>query len=236
MPLALDFGCGYGANLPGILRQGYRYCGVDISEEAIRHCRRRYNGVANADFIRYGGDDLPFADGSVQAVFAFDVLEHVDDLDRAVGEIRRVLAPGGTVHVTLPNPASEKWVQWFYRDYWHDVHHRRALGPEDAAALFPDCELVRFRREEGIQNLEFLLLRLGGCRIDSPVGSWTGDNAMSRAWRFLCFSGCIWFSESVFKTRYRWLPLWLVGYPLGRVMSRIFPKTHRYVFQRKDPE
>jgi SAM-dependent methyltransferase len=45
---------------------------------------------------------LPFASGAFDAVFIFDVLEHVDDEGRVLGEIRRVLAPGGKLLVTVP--------------------------------------------------------------------------------------------------------------------------------------
>ncbi len=40
---------------------------------------------------------LPFADASVDLVFGHAVLHHLPDLDRAFGEFRRVLAPGGTL-------------------------------------------------------------------------------------------------------------------------------------------
>lgn len=45
---------------------------------------------------------IPFGDSVFDAVFLFDVLEHVDDEARALGEIRRVLRPGGKLLVTVP--------------------------------------------------------------------------------------------------------------------------------------
>ncbi|MGH9333440.1 MAG: class I SAM-dependent methyltransferase [Vicinamibacteria bacterium] len=45
---------------------------------------------------------LPFGDDVFDAVFIFDVLEHVDDEKGALAEIRRVLRPGGTLLVTVP--------------------------------------------------------------------------------------------------------------------------------------
>ena len=46
--------------------------------------------------------DLPFADGSFDAVVCQAVLEHVLDPPRVVSEIRRVLAPGGLVYAEIP--------------------------------------------------------------------------------------------------------------------------------------
>jgi SAM-dependent methyltransferase len=45
---------------------------------------------------------IPFADSVFDAVFLFDVLEHVDEEAKALAEIRRVLRPGGKLLVTVP--------------------------------------------------------------------------------------------------------------------------------------
>jgi len=45
---------------------------------------------------------IPFGDSVFDAVFLFDVLEHVDQEAKALAEIRRVLRPGGTLLVTVP--------------------------------------------------------------------------------------------------------------------------------------
>lgn len=45
---------------------------------------------------------LPFREGSFDAVFMFDVLEHIDADDVVLGEIRRVLRPGGKLLLTVP--------------------------------------------------------------------------------------------------------------------------------------
>jgi SAM-dependent methyltransferase len=45
---------------------------------------------------------IPFADAAFDAVFLFDVLEHVDQEDRVLSEIRRVLRPSGKLLVTVP--------------------------------------------------------------------------------------------------------------------------------------
>ena len=50
---------------------------------------------------------LPFDDGAFDAVLSCGVLEHVEDPDASLEEIRRVLVPGGTFYVyKLPNRTS----------------------------------------------------------------------------------------------------------------------------------
>jgi SAM-dependent methyltransferase len=45
---------------------------------------------------------LPLTDASVDLLLATDVIEHVDDDQKALSEIRRVLRPGGTALITVP--------------------------------------------------------------------------------------------------------------------------------------
>lgn len=60
---------------------------------------------------------LPFKDGSIQTIICTEVLEHVPYLFRAVAEIQRVLAPGGTVFVAAPFmwPTHDTLE---YQDFW----------------------------------------------------------------------------------------------------------------------
>jgi SAM-dependent methyltransferase len=61
------------------------------------------------DFVRGSGTDvvgdvhrLPFADASLDLVFATGLIEHVADERKVIAEIRRVLKAGGLVHVEVP--------------------------------------------------------------------------------------------------------------------------------------
>ena len=55
-------------------------------------------------FARAGADRLPFADGTFDAVVACLVFEHIDDVDEAIAEVARVLAPGGRFCFFLNHP------------------------------------------------------------------------------------------------------------------------------------
>ena len=95
----LDVGSGTGANLRLLAELGFeRVLGLDRSEEAIRYCgEKALPPVEHGDLC-----ELPFAEGDFDLVIATDVLEHVEDEARAVGELRRVLRPGGRLIVTVP--------------------------------------------------------------------------------------------------------------------------------------
>lgn len=73
---------------------------------------------------------IPFRDGAFDVVAAFDVIEHVESEPAVLCELRRVLAPGGRLLVSVPA------YQWAWSD--HDVangHFRRYTRPRAVAAL-----------------------------------------------------------------------------------------------------
>ena len=95
----LDVGTSTGTNLRLLKELGFSNReGLDPSDEAIDWCARKGLGkVSKGDVCA-----LPFRDHQFRLVLATDVIEHVDDDLRAIHEIRRVLAPGGTAIFTVP--------------------------------------------------------------------------------------------------------------------------------------
>jgi SAM-dependent methyltransferase len=99
----LDAGCGTGGNLAHLEGPGPRV-GVDFSREALAGCRSRGLGR----LVRGDVGRLPFADASFDVVLSMSVIYHewVPDPARALGELRRVLRPGGVLLVDVPGYAS----------------------------------------------------------------------------------------------------------------------------------
>ena len=101
----LDCAVGIGTQLLGLAAHGHRLAGSDISTAAVRRaqaeCRRRgvQAALAAADMRA-----LPFARAAVEVVVCADnALPHLltaGDVVRALGEMRRVVKPGGLVLVT----------------------------------------------------------------------------------------------------------------------------------------
>ena len=112
----LDVGTGTGANLRLFRELGFFHsAGVDSSVAAIDFCKSK--GLGNPDL----GDacSLPYRDGSFELVVATDVIEHVDQDDKALKEIHRVLKPAGHALITVPAFQS----LWGIQDVV--AHHKR---------------------------------------------------------------------------------------------------------------
>jgi SAM-dependent methyltransferase len=82
-------------------RGAERVVGVDPADAQISEARRRGGGPA---YVRSGAAALPFAARSFDAAIACLVFEHITELDAAIGEVARVLAPGGRFALFLNHP------------------------------------------------------------------------------------------------------------------------------------
>lgn len=105
--MVLDIGCGSGAMLCRILKDhpSWQANGLDISPAAVGYSRRLANHCGIESRAQYQVADaarLPFESQSVDFVVASEVLEHVPELELALREIARVLAPGGRAAITVP--------------------------------------------------------------------------------------------------------------------------------------
>lgn len=117
----LDVGCGVGIT-PCILAKKYgcRVVGVDITPKMIEKSRTRagQEGVADAvEFKVADARDLPFEDGSFDAVIVESVMVFLADKARAASEYARVTRSGGYVGLNemtlIKEPAPPKLIAYF---------------------------------------------------------------------------------------------------------------------------
>ena len=96
----LEVGCGRGGGSAWIARtQGVRsMTGLDLSGSAIVLCRRLHR-VANLRFERGDAEALPFPDASFDLVLNVESCHHYPSLPTFLGEVERVLRPGGALCV-----------------------------------------------------------------------------------------------------------------------------------------
>lgn len=103
----LDLGCGAGAWLPSLTQHFTSVIGVDVALRWLVVARKALEEVgAQATLVCANAEHLPFADNVVDAVVGANVLEHVADAPRSLGEAVRVLDRDGVCLLTTPNRLS----------------------------------------------------------------------------------------------------------------------------------
>lgn len=109
----LDLGCGYGTLAMALAAAaGIEVVGVDILRDrlltvAAKWKSRASHGKGNLQLVVANADrGLPFRGETFDIVVATELLEHLDNPERALAEIRRVLRGDGRLYVTTPNSAA----------------------------------------------------------------------------------------------------------------------------------
>lgn len=105
----LDIGSGPGVFTLALLALGADCWVVDLAPRMIAEARALLATHPQADRVHYDVADverLPFADGSFDTTLCVGVVQYLDAIERAVGELARVTRPGGQVIVSFPNRRS----------------------------------------------------------------------------------------------------------------------------------
>jgi ubiquinone/menaquinone biosynthesis C-methylase UbiE len=102
----LDFGCGGGGltcQLAGRFREAW---GIDLDPDKLAYAQGEAArlGYENVNFLSYGGQALPFEDGSFDCVFCVDVIEHLPTPAFFIKEFLRILRPGGQLLLSFGPP------------------------------------------------------------------------------------------------------------------------------------
>ena len=97
----LEAGCGTGMILKELAPLARTAVGVDLSPGMLAQAHRRGLQVVHGSVT-----DLPFGDAEFDLAYSFKVLAHVEQIERALGEMTRVVRPGGHVIAEFYNPWS----------------------------------------------------------------------------------------------------------------------------------
>lgn len=123
----LNVGCGTGRSSEYLAKFGNV-----VSIEYDKFCCEFASEKTGLEIINGSITELPFANNAFDLVCAFDVIEHVEDDQLAVTELKRVARENGVVFITVPAFMS----LWSH----HDVinHHFRRYKLEQVEKLFAD--------------------------------------------------------------------------------------------------
>jgi ubiquinone/menaquinone biosynthesis C-methylase UbiE len=141
----IDFGCGPGSITVGLaehLGPDGSVVGIDNSPEAVELALRASHEIDNITVESASVYQLPFADGSFDAAYGHQVLQHLADPVTALREIHRVLRPGGVIGVRdadygsmTHHPPSESLASWLRL---YQTVARANGGEPDAGRRLPE--------------------------------------------------------------------------------------------------
>lgn len=174
--VVLDVGCGPAVYTDGLVKMGCAIYGVDISPEMIALAKRRQ--FPGASFSVGNVESLSFPPKMFDGILCVGVLEYTDRSEAAVGEMARVLKPGGRIVVTVPN--GDSWLNRLdrsLRQVLRGIHRlsrgrlfRSAITYEYAPVYWPSQLLENTLARHGFQveQRRFHIFRLTFLNRISP--------------------------------------------------------------------
>lgn len=133
----LDLGCGDGYLTHLLSRRAESVTGLDPEAAAVRLAGELLREYKNCRVLEGSCYDLPFPDGSFDVAVMADVIEHLEDDDRSLQELARVLSPTGEAIITTPRRRPERPIE---------KHHVREYSAEEllerCTRHFRDVEIV----------------------------------------------------------------------------------------------
>jgi len=140
----LDFGCGSGYGTHLTAKHCDSIVGVDISDDATAFAKQTYQ----ADNLEYRKIEniettpLPFDDATFDTVISFQVMEHIEQVEKYIDEIRRVLRDDGVVVIATPDrstrlfPGQRPWNEYHVTEYGPGEFHAQLAGKFSGIELY----------------------------------------------------------------------------------------------------
>lgn len=169
----LDVGCGDGRLLESLARRGYQVQGVEFKDSAARACRE----TKGLDVVGGTLEDARFPPDHFDVVTLFHVLEHLRNPSRTLKEIWRILRPGGTLLLEVPNRASRiSKLMGPYWAGWHLPRHFHHFTPPILGSLLGRAGFVGTEVRDVIADVYY------GSSFAQCVGDWIApDRPVPRA-------------------------------------------------------
>ena len=141
----LDVGTGTGILIPFLLKSvGVRGCvtAVDYSTKMVEVCKTKFSQYSNFNVIVEEVENLPFASHSFDAITCFGLFPHIENKEKALSEMSRVLEPQGKLIIAHALSSTEI-----------AVHHHNACSAVAYDVLPEQTNMRKLLKEAGFRDI-----------------------------------------------------------------------------------
>jgi ubiquinone/menaquinone biosynthesis C-methylase UbiE len=116
--IVADIGAGSGFITEGLLDKVEKIIAVDQSEKMLSYMRKKFSGCNNIDYRIGESEKLPIADEETDYVFANMYLHHVENPQKSINELYRILKPGGKLIISDADTHNYEFLVTEQHDIW----------------------------------------------------------------------------------------------------------------------
>lgn len=140
----LEVGCGVGTDGRQFSKNGALYCGINLDEGSTLLASEGFKVMElDGEVRQMNAEDMEFPDNSFDHIYSHGVIHHSPDTEKIVGEMYRVLKPGGTINVMVYNRTS---INYYFEIMFLRKLFRLALYPKFAPGLF--SKILGFEKQK----------------------------------------------------------------------------------------
>lgn len=172
----LDLGCGKGVDLERLsyIAKDKLIYGIDSSLKELREAALNTQAIKNCYLLQAKGENIPFRSGAFDVVVSAEVIEHTDQLRSFIGEVFRVLKPGGVFAATTPSKFNyvsivgnivPRFAKKFLRKFVYHIDPGEDVNPHFRE--YTPKELKKIFQESGflVENITYGALRVPAWRL-----------------------------------------------------------------------
>lgn len=143
----LDLGCGLGRHTVLFASNGFDTYGFDISSDGLNKTKEWLDSLGlNANLVEGDMLSLPYADELFDSILCRNVISHQDTcgVKKIIGELKRVLKPGGECYLTLGSKSTWGFKQTSWPLLDENTRLRMEEGPEyEIPHFYADYDLIK---------------------------------------------------------------------------------------------
>lgn len=149
----LEIGCGdgYGANY--LAENDINVIGIDVDKHSINYAQRKYQ-KNTLSFHLYDGENINYEPHSFDMVISFQVMEHVENINLFLENIKKMLKQNGLFLITTPNRTYRLCPGQPPDNPYHLREYDSTTLKEAITSIMPDTNIYGITAEDEVLNIE----------------------------------------------------------------------------------
>ena len=154
----LEIGCGEGYGTNFLARSGAHIVALDVDKETIKNARLKYS-QKNITFKKFDGYNISYPEQSFDVIISFQVIEHVEDVEKYLENIKKLLKPNGIFLITTPSRTYRLAENQKPFNIYHIREYNAKTLCSDISKVFDKFHIFSITAKQEILDIEFERVR-----------------------------------------------------------------------------